>query len=159
MSWLLKIAPWYYRWAAVAALIAAVLGYGYVRGYLHEEHKLDVYQAAVDVLGKEAAVRAAERRAAQDLTTKEIRDAHTKDVAAIRAYYARRLRDASGSRVVPAAPDSAIRTDGAAGECRSGEEGDESDLAMIELEERAALDAEKVLNLQKFLRENGFPVR
>lgn len=158
MSALLQLVPWYWRWAAIAALLAAVLGYGYLRGFLHEERKFDLYQAEVDALGKDAARRAGERKAAQDQTTKEIRDDHAKDVAAIRAYYARRLRDASSGGAVPAAAERPAGADGAAGECRPGDEGDQ-DVAMIELEERAALDAEKVLMLQAFLRENGFPIR
>jgi hypothetical protein len=158
VSALLTLVPWWGRWLMLAAFAAGLVAWGYVHGFLHEEHKLDIYQAQVDALGKEAAQRAAERKAAQDQTTKEIRDAHAKDVAAIRAYYARRLRDASSGRVVPAAADSPGRADGAAGECRPGDEGDE-DVALIELEQRAALDAEKVLKLQAFLRENGFPVR
>lgn len=160
MTALLALVPWYWRWAALAGLVAAVLGYGYVRGYLHEERKLDIYQAQVDVIGKDAARRSADRKAAQDQTTKEIRDAHAKDVAAIRAYYARRLRDAAeASRgAVPAAADSPVRADGAAGQCAPGDEGDESDIALIELEERAALDAEKVMKWQAFARKNGLPV-
>jgi hypothetical protein len=159
VSKLFEIVPLPYRWLALAGLAAALIGWGYVHGYLHEERKFDVYQAQVDVIGKEAAKRAAERRAAQDTTTKEIRDAHAADVARIRAYYAGRLRDAAARRgAVPADPDGAGRADGAASECGPGDEGDE-DVALIELEQRAALDAEKVLKLQAFLRENGFPVK
>lgn len=146
------------RGVLIALVCAGIWAWGATWGYQHEEAKLDVFQAQVDTLAKQAAARAAERKAAQDAITKKTGDDHAKDVAAIRAYYALRLHDAASRRVLPPAPDGAGRADGATSECRPGDEGDE-DVAMIELEERAALDAEKVLKLQAFLRENGFPVR
>lgn len=155
---LLQIVPWYWRWAAVAALAAAVLGYGYVRGYLHEERKLDLFQAQVDVLAKDAARRANERKAQQDKDTKEVTDAHARDVAAIRAHYKRLLDAAAGRRGLPAAADNPGRIDGAASECRPGDQG-ETDYAVIELESRAALDAAALLAWQDWARRNGFPVR
>lgn len=157
MSKLFELVPLPYRWLAMAALVAAFAGYFYLKGYAARDESADLAEAKVQVLADDAARRAGAAKAAQDKNTKEIRDAHAKDVAAIRAYYARRLRDAAaGSGGVPAPADSARGSDGATGECRPGDEGD---VALILLEERAALDAEKVLKLQDFLRENGFPVR
>ena len=42
----LSIVPWYYRVAAVALLVAAVFGYGCLKGAEYGEHKLDAAQAA-----------------------------------------------------------------------------------------------------------------
>lgn len=169
MSWLLKIAPWYWRWAAVAALAAALMAWGYLHGYLREEHKFDVYQAAVDAIGQEAAKRAAERKAAQDVTTKEVRDDFQSDVRGIRAYYDRRLRDAQAtrSRGVSAAADGAGGADGAAGErapCRADPDArvplqPGGDAAAIEFERACALDAAKLVRWQDFARKNGLPIR
>jgi hypothetical protein len=155
VSALLAIVPWYWRWAAVAALVAAVLGYGYLRGYLHEERKFDIYQAEVDALAKEAAKRAAARKAEQDKNTKEVRDGWKGDVASIHAYYAshpRVVRLPAGSCAMPAAADDPGRADGPSGEPAVARHDPE-------LEQRCALDAARINRWRELAMKNGLPVR
>lgn len=154
MTWLLKLAPWYYRWAAVLALAAALFGWGYVHGFLHEEHRFDVYQAEVDAIGKEASKRAAERASLQAKNLKETRDGWTSDVARIRAYYAARprlVREPSGGCGMPAPAVSAERADGAAVEPAVARQDPE-------LEQRCALDAARLNRWREWARKNALPV-
>lgn len=46
MSALLSIVPWWERLAAIAALCAALFGFGWLKGAEHGERKLDAIQAA-----------------------------------------------------------------------------------------------------------------
>lgn len=148
------IPAWAWRWIAVAGVGLALFGLGYVRGFLHEEHKFAAYQAQVDDLGKQAAARALERKTAQDKTTKEVRDGWTDDVVRIHTFYGNHpvvVRRPSSGGAMPAAPDCPARADGAAGESAAAGPDRVS-------EEACALDAAKVNRWREFARKNDFPV-
>lgn len=153
---LTDLVPAPYRWLAVAGLVAAFAGYFYWKGYERRDDSADLFEAKVQVIADQAAARAKEREEAQNKVTKEIRDGHAKDVARIRAHYERRLHDArSGVGPVPAPAERPVEPHGAASECPAG---DEDLVAMIEFEERAAMDAAKLMAWQEWARKNGIPV-
>lgn len=154
-GFLALVPAWAWRWLAIVGVAIALYGAGYVRGFLHEEHKFAAYQATVDELGKEAAKRAAERKAQQDKTTKEIKDAAASDVADINAYYdahPKLVRVPARCGGVPAPTDSPGRADAAPGQ--PGAPGPDQGI-----EERScALDAARINLWRAFATKNGFPV-
>lgn len=151
------IPSWAWRWLAILAIGASLFGYGYLRGYRTEERALELYQAKVETLGKEAAAKVVQIKAEQDKNTKEVRDGYEQELADIDAYYAShpservRVVYARGSKL-PAAPDCPARADGPASQPATPR-GDP------DFEKACALDAAKVKAWQDFARKNGFPVR
>lgn len=147
----LGLIPWYYRAAALVAFAAALMGYGWVKGYESRDRSADRFEAKVQALADDAARRAGEIKAAQDKNQKEIGDAWKNDVARIHAYYARCVRDGTCRGQVPATADGAPGADGAACE-RGAARADRS------FEERCALDAARVKRWTEFARKNNLPI-
>lgn len=148
---------WAWRWLAIVAIGAALFGYGYLCGYRTEERALELYQAKVEALGKEAAAKVVQIKADQEKATKEVHDAYESDLADIDAYYAahpsERVRVVyARSGPVPTAPDCPARADGPASQPATPR-GDP------DFEKACALDAARVNAWIDFARKNGFPVR
>jgi hypothetical protein len=109
---LLDLVPWYYRALALAALALALFGYGYLEGFLHEEHKAAEFAAQVKAEGdaQNARTNAAILKGKQD---KERSDAEHKVAVAgfvDRIARLRHMADAGGG-FVPAAPAGSSRPD------------------------------------------------
>jgi hypothetical protein len=146
-------APW--RWVGLVALIVAVWGHGYVRGYGSRDNAADLFEAQVKVIGDQAAARAAERRAEQEQIRMEIDHDHSDALRRIDLYYERELRAERARRRAAGTPaERPCRVDGATGESRPGGE----DPARIAFERACALDAERLMKWQEWARRNGLPV-
>lgn len=142
--------------AAVVMIGAGLWTWGYMKGYSHEKQKLDVFKAQVSVLGKQAETEAKAKKQVQDSTTSQLRQEYEDEIASIHAYYEQhparvRVLIPARSSSVPATPNCPTGADDAAPERGAGAE-DPTPLA-------CALDAEKLLKLQEFIRRNNFPVR
>jgi hypothetical protein len=144
------------RLGIIAAIAAGIFVYGRHLGFKEEEKVFDAYRQQVVVDGKVAAIEAKNTKDRQDKNTQEITDAHAQDVSRIRAFYAGQLRSRPGGCPMSAPADSAGRPDAAPAESRPGGASAQRDTAF---ELKCALDAEQVMKLQDFLRENGFPVQ
>jgi hypothetical protein len=144
-----------WRWLAIVGVGVALYATGYVKGYLHEEHAFDAYQAKVVADGAAAAEKATATKREQDKTTQEIRDAAKDDADAIHAYYAAhpnvvRVRPSGGT--VPAAPDCTARPDAAAGQPAATR----PDTGVSE--EACALDAARINRWRDFATKNHLPI-
>ena len=146
---LLALVPFPYRVLALVGLTLAVFGYGYVKGTLHGEVKLNEYRAA-----SELAASTQERATARIVNRqKEVSGNVSKDyeqrLAALRARYAGMRDPGSGGGIVPAAAADSQGADGAA----------EKLLAHCpdpEFTANAAEDALKIVTFQQWAREQGF---
>ncbi len=96
----------------IAVLITLILifGYGYHRGGLKAERELAEFKAQVVAAGEIQRAKNAQIKAQQDQTTKDIGDAYSANIVALRAYYGRLLhRPRSGG--MPAVPEAPISID------------------------------------------------
>lgn len=138
-------APW--RWAILAALFALSGGLGWLEGAGHVQSQWDAAQTRQTRIAAQQAVRAATVTAAQTKVTQEVAENVETRIAAVRSYYAGRVRQqpASRPRPVPAAPDpagSADATPADDGSLAAGP-GDGDSLA-----ERCAVTTEQLLGWQ-----------
>lgn len=153
MPGILALVPsWAWRWIAIIGVAAALYGVGYLRGFLHEEHKFAAYQAKVDEIGRIAAAHVAQVKASQDKTTKETADEYSSYVQSITRYYAshpRVVRVPASCGAVPATADSPRRPDAAPSEPSA---------AGPDIEQACALDAARINAWRAFALKNHFPV-
>lgn len=141
-------------------LIAALLAYGafwqwranvWEGRYETEKAAFQAFKSEVAAIGSAAEAKAKETKARQDTVTRKVTDDYKTVRNNVTRYYGSGLRlpaDNSGRGVVPAAPDSAPRPDGATEE-RAPSEPSVAD---------CALDAAQVLGFQQWIREQGIPV-
>ena len=110
---MLSLIPWYCRWLAIAALGAALFGYGYLRG--HEAGKaageadLARFQASVAAEGAKAAAHTQQVIANQEAINVKISTDYQHQLAALRARVQQPTR-ADGSQI-PVISETACRTD------------------------------------------------
>ena len=107
---LLRLMPWYYRWAAVLALAAALLGYGYTRGLEAGQRRVEALQAQQAAQMAKAQAAAAAAVIHQQQITGVVSDAYEKELDAVHGYWAGRLRQQSGPGM-PALPSAPSRPD------------------------------------------------
>lgn len=106
MFGMLTAVPALYRWIAIALLAVALFGYGYFKGRLAGEERLQAFVTKVEIEGREAQARAAEQtKKAKEITDEVVKawDANARRTAAL---YDARLRDvrAAAGRVSDATP-------------------------------------------------------
>ena len=141
---LFSAVPMLYRVIAIALLIVAVFGYGYVKGSTHVQAKYDAFVARVEAEGRLAQEKAAERTRAAERATKEVSDGYAETITAITADYDKRLRDAySRARRVPpatpAAPKPHVGTEsGAVPDSELRQKIDSLEIEIAEIEKRLA---------------------
>jgi hypothetical protein len=113
---LLTLVPWYYRVAALAALAASLVGYGFAKGLEYAEVFASAERAKVIAAAHEQNVRTAERIGAQKAITEVLSDGHEKETRRLRGerdLALIRMRDAEHrARVVPAVSAAPGRPDG-----------------------------------------------
>ena len=100
---LLSGVPMLYRVIAVALLVLAVFGYGWAKGAAGAQAKYESFVSVTEAIGSAAQARAAARAREAEQKTKELEDGLNQELAAARATYDQRLRDAyaRGGRVPP----------------------------------------------------------
>lgn len=105
MDLLLKLVPWYYRWIAMALLVAAAMGWA---AYQMHEHDEDSFQEERNAVKQAAFVQKMHTDAViakQAKDQKEIEDAHKKEldgIATQRDAALKRLQQYASGRFVPA---------------------------------------------------------
>lgn len=110
---LVRAIPTQYMLLGVAALVAASMGFGYVKGAHHAELKAAKFEAATEALGK-AQLQQTKTINARNLQLKQEADlAYAKSQSDLTALYAdyRRLRNRPGGSVVPRTPTFAPSAD------------------------------------------------
>jgi hypothetical protein len=155
-AFLAFVPPVVWRWLAIIGVGVALYAVGYVKGYLHEEHALDAYQAKVVADGAAAAEKATATKREQDKTTQEIRDAAKDDADAIHAYYAAHpviVRSRPGGGAVPTASNCPASPDAAASQPNAPRP-DTSGVT----EEACALDAARINRWRDFATKNHLPI-
>lgn len=141
---LLTLVPTPYRIAAALALIAAVFGYGYVKGLAHQKEIDDEKFAEIRSTEDEQALHAGRVALDRQVAVGSIVDTYEAQRRDLSAYYARKLRDAEAANsagAVPADPLPAGTNAGAA-DPRSAAE-------YIELQTKCAETTLMLINLQK----------
>lgn len=113
------------------------------------EERYETYRIEVSAVAAAAKAASEAKKAAQDKTTKEVRNVSKADRDRIAAYYGLRLPK-SGGGTVPAPADGPKGTDAPPGEPASS--------GTCVAAEGAALDAEQVLAWQAWARGQGLPV-
>lgn len=100
-------APW--RWAILVTLFALAGGFGWLEGARHVQARWDAAQARQSSAVAKQAARAAIITAAQTHVTEEVAKNVETRIAAVRSYYAGRVRQqpAGRSGAVPATADAA----------------------------------------------------
>jgi hypothetical protein len=98
-----SLLPWYYRWAGFAVACAALFGYGYLKGSLHEEAKFQAFVAQTRAEGEAAQKSALERIAADKLRKENADHENALSLAALRADNDRLRSARTHSSYLPAA--------------------------------------------------------
>lgn len=148
------------RWAAIAAIGAALFGLGWLQGAHHEQIKGERFEAATEALGKAAAARVAAAHARQldaltganhDLVIKYRQAADN----AVRNYFDRTrwLQPDPGRRVLPGTSPGEPGDDAAGGERMAACRPDRDFLAAC------ARDAARLDVWREWAVANGLPVR
>ena len=98
-------APW--RWAILVTLFALAGGFGWIEGASHVQARWDAAQAQQSSVVAQQAARAATITAAQTHATEEVAKNVETRIAAVRSYYAGRVRQQPADRAgaVPATAD------------------------------------------------------
>lgn len=99
---MLNIIPWYYRAAAILALFAAAIGFGYVKGLHHQKELDDATFAQIRVTQDQQAIHAGNVKADRALTLSAVVDSYEDERSRLLARNAMLLRDAS-ARPAPSA--------------------------------------------------------
>lgn len=144
---ILTLVPMPYRIAAVLALVAAVFGYGYVKGLDHQKGIDDEKFAEIRATEDEQALHAGRVALDRQVAVGSIVDTYEAQRRDLSAYYAGKLRDAQAANhpgAVPADPLPA-GIDAGAADPRSTAE-------YIELQTRCAETTLMLINLQKAAR-------
>ena len=103
--------PMVYRVLAVVAVVLTLFSFGYYKGYSHEKAKFDAYKAEIVAVAKEQEAKVKQINKQASKINKEVSNAYSNDVAAIRDYY-QRLRLNSGSGAVSPLPKGPSGTNG-----------------------------------------------
>lgn len=139
----MALVPWYYRAAAIVALIVAVFGTGYVKGLHHQEAVDELAFEKERQLQDKLAIHAGQVAVDRAQTISAVVDSYEDDKSRIAKYYALRLRESAASR-------SASPVSGNSLPARTDETASDSGLAtFIELEARCAETTLQLVNLQK----------
>ena len=109
---MLPIPPALIKWLGVAIALAALFGWGYIKGGEHARADLAAYKAQVATKIEAQKAVAARVTQEQQTTTKEINDGYQAELAATHAYYRGLLAHArTGTvRAIPAAAGGAHGT-------------------------------------------------
>lgn len=109
---LLAVAPWYYRALAVAALVAAVWGHGWVKGAAHVEAEFDSFKGQVMAVGsvQKAKHEAVAKQGAA--ITASVGGEYAKSVEGVSDLYGHgRVRSSARSSTTTTVPEAPGRTD------------------------------------------------
>ena len=144
---LLALVPWPYRILAIAGLIAACIGFGYVKGFEHEEAKYNALADSVQAAGEAQNANTAVIIAQQKQISQEAGNEATTLRKRLAQYLAanRLPRDNPGSSRLPPVPDAAPGIDAAPTELTTCPTNDPTIL------DNAAQDALSLLLLQKWV--------
>jgi len=103
---LLTLIPGPYKWIALALLVVAVWGHGWLKGAGHEQAKFAAFEAEVAAEGR-AAQKLAADRIAREIARKDASDASYQKALTLAGNDLKRLRDARPiGDILPAAPAS-----------------------------------------------------
>lgn len=92
--------PMVYRILGILAIVLALFSFGYYKGYSNEKQKFDAYKAEIVAIAKEQESKVKRINKEASKINKDVSNAYSNDVAAIRAYY-QRLRGNASSGTVP----------------------------------------------------------
>lgn len=140
---MLNLIPWYYRAAAIVALILAVYGTGWVKGLHHQEAVDELAFEKERQLQDKLAIHAGQVALDRAQTISAVVDSYEDDKSRIAKYYALRLRESASSHSpVSMSPNPLpARTDEVAPNIGL--------VTFIELEARCAETTLQLVNLQK----------
>jgi len=144
---LLTLVPLPYRIAAVLALIAAVFGYGYVRGLDRQKGIDDEKFAEIRDTEDEQAIHAGRIALDRSVAVGSIVDTYEAQKRDLDAYYARRLRDSQTASHPGAMPSDPLPAGVDARATNAG-----PDPAFVELQARCAETTLMLINLQRAAR-------
>lgn len=104
---LLNLVPLWYRWAAIALLVAAVWAHGFVNGGEAAEEKLEATKSAIQAERDREALRSAQKVIHdKEILSETVSDFHA-NISAINSYWLRQPKTSAG---VPAGPAVTERT-------------------------------------------------
>jgi hypothetical protein len=160
MTALFSLVPAVYRWVALLLLVVALFGYGYYKGRVAGEVRLEAFVAKVEAEGAAALARAAEKARKQQEITNGIVEAWNRSSADVARHYDQRVRDAyNRGRSVPRPSESTlvphVPTPQSLPDTELREAINRLEVEISELEKRAALDAAQLLALQDWIRQQG----
>lgn len=140
---MLNLIPWYYRAAAILALILAVYGTGWVKGLHHQAEVDDERFVQMRVVQDQQAIHAGQVAVDRAATISAVVDSYEDDRTRVARYYAERLRTATAANHPVSLPGNSLpaRTDEATPNIGL--------TTFIELEARCAETTLQLVNLQK----------